>query len=71
VIDTVGGVDIDVLHPVLDDTYPSDTTNPNNPYSYERIYIPPGPQHLDGKTALEYVRSRHGGLLEDVGRAAR
>jgi LCP family protein required for cell wall assembly len=71
VIDTVGGVDIDVLHPVVDDTYPSDTTNPNNPYSYERVYIPPGPQHLDGKTALEYVRSRHGDLLEDVGRDAR
>jgi LCP family protein required for cell wall assembly len=71
VIDTIGGVDLDVIHPVVDDTYPSDTTNPNNPYSYERVYIPPGPQHLDGKTALEYVRSRHGDLLEDVGRAAR
>jgi LCP family protein required for cell wall assembly len=71
VIDTIGGVDIDVLHPVVDDTYPSDTTNPNNPYSYERVYIPPGPQHLDGKTALAYVRSRHGDLLEDVGRTAR
>jgi LCP family protein required for cell wall assembly len=71
VIDTIGGVDVDVIHPVVDDTYPSDTTNPNNPYSYERVYIPPGPQHLDGKTALEYVRSRHGDLLGDVGRAAR
>jgi LCP family protein required for cell wall assembly len=71
VIDTIGGIDIDVLHPVVDDTYPSDTTNPNTPYSYERIYIPPGPQHLDGKTALAYVRSRHGDLLEDVGRTAR
>jgi LCP family protein required for cell wall assembly len=71
VIDTIGGVDIDVLHPVVDDNYPSDTTNPNNPYSYERVYIAPGPQHLDGQTALEYVRSRHGDLLEDVGRAAR
>ncbi len=71
VIDTIGGVDVDVLHPVVDDTYPSDTTNPNNPYGYERVYIPAGPQHLDGKTALAYVRSRHGDLLEDVGRAAR
>jgi LCP family protein required for cell wall assembly len=71
VIDTLGGVDVDVLHPVVDDTYPADTTDPNNPYTYERVYIPPGPQHLDGQTALAYVRSRHGDLLEDVGRAAR
>jgi LCP family protein required for cell wall assembly len=71
VIDTIGGVDMDVIHPVVDDTYPSDTTTPNSPYSYERVYLAPGPQHLDGKTALEYVRSRHGDLLEDVGRTAR
>ena len=71
VIDTIGGVDMDVIHPVVDDSYPADTTNPNNPYSYERVYISPGPQHLDGKTALTYVRSRHGDLLEDVGRTAR
>ena len=31
VIDTLGGVDIDVLHPIVDDTYPADITNPNNP----------------------------------------
>jgi LCP family protein required for cell wall assembly len=71
VIDTLGGVDIDVLHPIVDDTYPADITSPNNPCDYQRVYIPPGPQHLDGETALEYVRSRHGDLLEDVGRATR
>ena len=71
VIDTLGGVDVDVLHPIVDDTYPADITSPNNPYDYQSIYIPPGPQHLDGETALEYVRSRHGDLLEDVGRATR
>ncbi|MGZ3646256.1 MAG: LCP family protein [Ktedonobacteraceae bacterium] len=71
VIDTLGGVDIDVLHPIVDDNYPADITSPNNPYDYQRVYIPPSPQHLDGSTALEYVRSRHGDLLEDVGRATR
>ena len=71
VIDTLGGVDIDVLHPIVDDTYPADITNPNNPYDYQRVYIAPGPQHLDGETALEYVRSRHSDLLGDVGRTAR
>jgi LCP family protein required for cell wall assembly len=70
VIDTLGGVDVDVLHPVIDDSYPADE-NSNNPYAYQRVFIPAGPQHLDGKTALEYVRSRHGDLLEDVGRIAR
>ena len=70
VIDTLGGVDVDVLHPVVDDAYPADS-NSNDPYAYQRVYIPAGPQHLDGKTALEYVRSRHGDLLEDVGRTAR
>jgi LCP family protein required for cell wall assembly len=71
VIDTLGGVDIDVLHPIVDDTYPADITDPNNPYDYQRVYIAPGPQHLDGETALEYVRSRHSDLLGDVGRTAR
>jgi LCP family protein required for cell wall assembly len=71
VIDTLGGVDIDVLHPIVDDTYPADITNPTNPYDYQRVYIPPGPQHLDGETALEYVRSRHSDLLGDIGRTAR
>jgi len=71
VIDTLGGVDIDVVHPIVDDTYPADITNPNNPYDYQRVYIAPGPQHLDGKAALEYVRSRHSDLLGDIGRTAR
>lgn len=70
VIDTLGGVDVDVLHPVVDDSYPADS-DPNNPYNYQRVYIPAGLQHLDGKTALEYVRSRHADLLGDVGRTAR
>src|SRR5947209_10410856 len=56
VIDTLGGVDIDVTHPVVDDTYPDDTrANPNDPYAVERINIAPGPQHLNGLEALEYV----------------
>lgn len=71
VIDTLGGIDVDVLHPVIDDSYPGDVTNSSDPYAYQRVFIPAGPQHLDGKTALEYVRSRHGDLLEDVGRTAR
>src|SRR6266404_288700 len=72
VIDTLGGVDIDVTHPVVDDTYPDDTrANPNDPYAVERINIAPGPQHLNGLEALEYVRSRHADLVGDIGRTNR
>ena len=70
VIDTLGGVDVDVLHPVVDDGYPYDVNNAD-PYAYQRLYIPAGPQHLDGEEALQYVRSRHSDLLGDFGRSAR
>src|SRR6266849_11200833 len=71
VIDTLGGVDIDVTHPIVDDTYPDDTGNSSDPFAYERLYIAPGPQHLDGQQALEYVRSRHADLVGDIGRTNR
>ncbi len=74
VIDTLGGIDIDVTHPVVDDTYPDDVgkgSDPNNPNAFRRIYIAPGPQHLNGDEALQYVRSRHSDLVGDIGRTAR
>jgi LCP family protein required for cell wall assembly len=70
VIDTLGGVDVDVLHPIVDDAYPKDINNANQ-FDYQRLYIPAGPQHLDGETALEYVRSRHSDLTGDFGRSQR
>lgn len=66
VIDTLGGVDIDVTHPIVDDT-----GNSNDPYAYQRLYLVPGPQHLDGQEALEYVRSRYADLIGDIGRTER
>jgi LCP family protein required for cell wall assembly len=72
VINTVGGVDVDVLHPITDDNYPNDVGNTTGDlYAYKRLYIPPGPQHLSGPEALEYVRSRHADLVGDFGRSAR
>lgn len=74
VIDTLGGVDVDITHPLVDDTYPDDTgkgTDPNSPYAYTRLYLAPGPQHLSGVQALEYVRSRHADLVGDIGRTQR
>jgi len=72
VINTVGGVDVDVLHPITDDNYPDDVGNKTGDiFAYKRLYIPPGPQHLSGPEALEYVRSRHADLVGDFGRSAR
>lgn len=70
VVDTFGGVNIDVSHPILDDSYPNDLDT-GNPYAYRRVFIPPGWQHLSGDQALQYVRSRHGDYVGDFGRSAR
>ena len=69
-IDLMGGVDLATGNPVLDDFYPADIDNAN-PYAYKRVAVLPGPQHLDGVHALEYVRSRHGDIQEDFGRSQR
>jgi LCP family protein required for cell wall assembly len=71
VINTVGGVDVNVTHPIVDDNYPDDINNKTDPYALERLYIAPGPQYLNGAQALEYVRSRHADLVGDFGRSAR
>ncbi|MDQ2887301.1 MAG: LCP family protein [Chloroflexota bacterium] len=72
VIDTVGGVDIDTIHPITDDLYPDDACNcARDAYAVKPLYIAPGPQHLDGQQALEYVRSRHADLIGDFGRSVR
>jgi len=72
VIDTVGGIDINVIHPITDDAYPDDTgKGATDPYALKRLFIAPGPQHLNGLTALEYVRSRHADLVGDIGRSVR
>ncbi len=69
-IDSVGGVNLQVVHPVLDYSYPTDINNPN-PYGYQRLDIQPGMQHMDGEQALRYVRSRHEDLVGDFGRTQR
>ena len=69
-IDTVGGVDVVASNPVLDDFYPKDLGG-NSPYDIERVAVLPGPQHMDGMEALQYVRSRHDDLRSDFGRSVR
>lgn len=73
-IDILGGVDVDITHPIVDDTYPDDSgthSDPNNPYAYTRLYLAPGPQHLTGEQALQYVRTRHSDQIGDIGRTER
>jgi len=54
VIDTMGGIDIDVLQEINDPKYP------DNNFGYDPLYIPAGYHHMDGELALKYARTRHG-----------
>jgi len=69
-IDRLGGVDMLVTNPVMDDFYPADI-NSDDPYGYYRVAVLPGAVHLDGVHALQYVRSRHGDLRGDFARSER
>jgi LCP family protein required for cell wall assembly len=69
-IDLLGGVDLLITNPVLDDAYPDDI-NGGYLYGYKTVAVLPGAQHLDGSRALQYVRSRHNDINGDFGRSAR
>jgi LCP family protein required for cell wall assembly len=69
-IDLLGGVDVFVTNPVLDDAYPDDISG-GFLYGYKTVAVLPGAQHLDGVHALQYVRSRHNDINGDFGRSAR
>jgi len=56
-IDALGGVDV---------VNPKAINDPS-----EHINVPAGPLHLDGETALKYVRSRHGAGGSDYARSSR
>jgi LCP family protein required for cell wall assembly len=64
-IDTVGGIDVVNAGVIADPTY--DWLDGNAGV----FYLAAGPQHLDGRTALAYVRSRHGTNNSDWRRASR
>ena len=62
-MDTLGGVQINVQIPVADNSFPlTDQIK-------TRVYIPAGPQDMDGTQALVYARSRH--KSDDFDRGAR
>jgi len=70
-IDTLGGVNLQVTNPVLDDYYPADLNSAEDPYGYYRVALLPGATHMDGVQALQYVRSRHGDVRGDFARSER
>lgn len=69
-VDQLGGVDVYVTNPVLDDFYPNDI-DVKYLYGYTRVAVLPGAQHLDGVHALQWVRSRHDDVNGDFGRSQR
>jgi LCP family protein required for cell wall assembly len=64
VIDTLGGVVIDVQAPVTDDHYPTEDDR-----SHLNLYIPTGIQQMNGTQALAYARARN--KTNDFDRAER
>ena len=65
-IDTIGGVDVNVENSFIDEKYPilgkeNDLCNGDKLYKcrYETLQFTSGLQHMDGETALKFVRSRN------------
>jgi len=63
IVDAMGGVTINVTQELKDPTYPCLVG-----YDYCPIDIPAGTQHMDGATALEFVRERHAFAQQDLAR---
>jgi LCP family protein required for cell wall assembly len=63
IVDAVSGIDVFVPEEIVDTEYPDAS------YGFETFTLPAGLQHLDGATALKYVRSRHS--TSDFSRSAR
>lgn len=53
IINTLGGIDIDVKNDIYDPKFPTVSRG------YETFSIFAGINHLDGETAIKYIRSRH------------
>jgi LCP family protein required for cell wall assembly len=62
-IDALGGITVNVPAYILDEEYPTED------FGIMRVEFQPGPQRMDGATALIYARTRHAD--SDFGRAER
>ena len=63
IIDALGGIDLNVPAPLIDDAYPT------YDYGTTTVAFVAGQQHMDGDRALAYARIRHGS--SDLQRAGR
>jgi polyisoprenyl-teichoic acid--peptidoglycan teichoic acid transferase len=63
IVDAMGGVTVNVPQELNDPTYPCLRTT-----AYCPIDIKPGKQHMNGATALEFVRERHALAQQDLAR---
>lgn len=75
-IDSLGGVEIDVATGFVDNEFPKPDVPPDAPEDqlYKTVRFEPGSQLMSGSRALEYIRSRHSGDLEtgtDISRSER
>ncbi len=56
IVDTLGGIDINVPRTLHDTLYPM--PKPGDPNAYGTVHFEPGWQHMGGERALQYARSR-------------
>ena len=56
IVDTLGGVDVNVPRTLHDTQYPD--PKPGDPHGFKTVHFDAGWQHMDGTRALEYARSR-------------
>lgn len=66
IVNEVGGLDINVEQNLYDPSYPA-----ANMIDYEPFKMSAGQQHMNGDSALKYVRCRKGTCGDDFGRARR
>lgn len=59
-VDSVGGVDVNVPNGFTDYSYPAGECYDGYDCGYKTVSFKEGTQHMNGATALEYARSRHG-----------
>jgi polyisoprenyl-teichoic acid--peptidoglycan teichoic acid transferase len=56
IVDALGGIDVDVPKVLHDTRYPD--PRPEDPYAFRTVHFDEGQQHMNGRRALVYARSR-------------
>lgn len=64
IVDSLNGINVEVKNSFYDPEYPTDD------FGYQVVSFKKGLQHMNGETALQYSRSRHGIVTEGDGNEA-